>query len=553
MSELTHGTPFEAPELEEVARLFPSYEILGLIACGGMGAVYHAVQTSLERPAAIKILPRVFSTNEEFRKGFESEAKAMAKLNHQNLIGVYDFGEVEGLLFIVMEFVAGQSLHQSAHGCAVEQADAINLVVGVCNGLAHAHEFGILHRDIKPSNILLDSQMNPKIGDFGLARPLERQIEEGEQIFGTPGYTAPEVLRPPFTIDQRADIFSVGVMLHELLTGHLPDADPRPASQICGCNPRLDAVITRATDPNPNRRQMSAMELGKELVKIAALPSRTLRTGASAPRIKSMAGASAFPKPIYGALSRPTAASLKPKAATSPGPQKQFKPAKTLAKESSGTCLMVFLVIALIVAFVAFFTIKGIQFKAPVPDSPPTMAVKEKTLPPLSAGPVEDEVVETDPADVLRRTRSSIRTRVAPSLERHRLELKDNLENYQKAMESAAEGLSLRDRERISETLSENLQIWEGRGNKLSETLPTGFREVEGAQNMHASYLKKQVAIQQDLEREMISLAGVYVLELQNQIEQIGKDGNARTVDALEEEVRAVEGNLEFLREKISE
>jgi len=120
-------------------------------------------------------------------------------------------------------------------------------------------------------------------------------------------------------------------------------------------------------------------------------------------------------------------------------------------------------------------------------------------------------------------------------------------------MESAAEGLSLRDRERISETLSENLQIWEGRGHKLSETLPTGFREVEGARNIHASYLKKQVAIQQDLEREMISLAGVYVLELQNQIEQIGKDGNARTVDALEEEVRAVEGNLEFLREKISE
>ena len=553
MSELTHGTPFEAPELEEVARLFPSYEILGLIACGGMGAVYHAVQTSLERPVAIKILPRVFSTNEEFRKGFESEAKAMAKLNHQNLIGVYDFGEVGGLLFIVMEFVAGQSLHQAAHGCAVEHADAINLVIGVCDGLAHAHEFGILHRDIKPSNILLDSQMNPKIGDFGLARPLERQIEEGEQIFGTPGYTAPEVLRPPFTIDQRADIFSVGVMLHELLTGHLLDAAPRPASQICGCNPRLDAVIMRATDPNPNRRYMSAMELGKELVTIAAIPNRTLRTGVSEPRIKSMAGASTFSKPVFSALSRPTAASLKPKEADSPGQQKRIKPAKTLSKESSGTGLVIFLVAALIVVFIAFLTIKGNQAKAPVPDSPPTTAAKEKTRPLPSAGPVEDEVAEPDPADVLRRIRSSIRTRVAPSLERHRLELKDNLENYQKAMESAAEGLSLRDRERISETLSENLQIWEGSGHKLPETLPTGFGVVEGAGDIHASYLGKQVAIQRDLEREIASLASVYVLELQNQIEQIGKDGNARAVDVLEEEVRAVEGNLESFREKISE
>ena len=181
------------------------------------------------------------------------------------------------------------------------------------------------------------------------------------------------------------------------------------------------------------------------------------------------------------------------------------------------------------------------------------MAVKEKTLPPMSAGPVEDEVLEPDPADVLRRIRSSIRTRVAPSLERHRLELKDNLENYQKAMESAAEGLSLRDRERISETLSENLQTWDGRGHKLPETLPTGFREVEGARDIHASYLGKQVAIQRDLEREIASLASVYVLELQNQIEQIGKDGNARAVDVLEEEVRAVEGNLESFREKISE
>lgn len=579
MSEPTHGARFEAPEVEEVARLFPSYEILGLIACGGMGAVYHAIQTSLERPVAIKILPREFSTDAEFRASFESEAKAMAKLNHPNLIGVYDFGEVEGLLFIVMEFVAGQSLHQAAHGCAVEHADAINLVIGVCHGLAHAHEFGILHRDIKPSNILLDGQMNPKIGDFGLARALERQIEEGEQIFGTPGYTAPEVLHPPFTIDQRADIFSLGVMLHELLTGHLPDADPRPASQICGCNPRLDAVIQRATDPDPTRRYASAMEVAKELVKIATMPTRTLRTGAPVPRSKPMASNpavskpvpktpskpvqkeepskpvhSALSRPVHSALSRPAPASAKAAAATSPRPQSPFNQPKTLAKESSGSGLVIVLVVALIGAVVAFFVIKGKQGEAPAPASPPPApAVKENTPPHPSTEPEEEKVEELDPADVLRRARSSIRTRVAPSLESHRLELKDNLGNYKKAMESAAEGLSFKNRERISETLSENLRIWEDSGHMLPETLPTGFGAIEGGADIHASHVEKQAAIQRDLEREIASLAGVYVLELQNQIEQIAKDGNARAVDALEEEVRAVEGNLERFRERISE
>ena len=394
MSEPTHGALFEAPEVEEVARLFPNYEILGLIACGGMGAVYHAIQSSLERPVAIKILPREFSTDAEFRTGFESEAKAMAKLNHPNLIGVYDFGEVEGLLFIVMEFVAGQSLYHAAHGCAVEHADAITLVIGVCHGLAHAHEYGILHRDIKPSNILLDGQMNPKIGDFGLARALERQIEEGEQIFGTPGYTAPEVLHPPFTIDQRADIFSVGVMLHELLTGHLPGVDTRPASQICGCNQRLDAVIQCATHPDPNRRYAAAMDLAKELVSIAAMPYRTLRTGAPPSRIKPVRGVSAVSRPVHRALSRQATAG------TPPRPQGQFHQTIKPTKQSSGSGLVIFLVIAAVIAVVGFLFLKGNQDEATVPKSPPhNPAVAEKPTQLLDAVPVEEEAKELDSAD----------------------------------------------------------------------------------------------------------------------------------------------------------
>jgi len=110
MSESENEGTFEAPGVEEVAALFPAYEVHSLIACGGMGAVYRATQRSLDREVAIKILPREFSNDQEFRSGFESEAKAMGKLNHPNLIGVYDFGEVDGMLFIVMEYVHGQSL-----------------------------------------------------------------------------------------------------------------------------------------------------------------------------------------------------------------------------------------------------------------------------------------------------------------------------------------------------------------------------------------------------------------------------------------------------------
>ncbi len=256
---------FLAPESADLAPFFPGYEIEGLIATGGMGAVYCAVQKSLERTVAIKILPQEFSQDAAFCAGFEAEAKAMARLNHPNLIGVYDFGEVNDMLYIIMEYVPGQSLFHSAHGQAIDPDEVIRLVSGICDGLAHAHANGIVHRDIKPSNILLDLNAQPKIGDFGLARPVERKAVEGEEIFGTPHYTAPEVCTSPASVDYRADIFSIGVLLHELLTGRLPADDPRPASVIIHCDPRFDAIIRRATDPLPERRYANAGEISKDL------------------------------------------------------------------------------------------------------------------------------------------------------------------------------------------------------------------------------------------------------------------------------------------------
>ena len=268
MSEFEAPAAFEPRDAKELAILFPSYEIKHLVATGGMGAVYCAVQKSLERVVAIKILPVEFSRDPEFCSAFQAEAKAMAKLNHPNLISVFDFGEVEGMLYIIMEYVEGETLHNVIQDGGIKASDSLRVMQSVCAGVASAHEHGILHRDIKPANILLDADLQPKIGDFGLARPVGREVEDGEMILGTPGYTAPEVIDPPHVFDHRADIFSLGVMLHELITGNLPGDDPRPASAQVRCHPRIDVVIRKATGIDPNQRFQCASDMADELAKI---------------------------------------------------------------------------------------------------------------------------------------------------------------------------------------------------------------------------------------------------------------------------------------------
>ena len=255
---------FKAPTTEELQQLLPAYDVLSFIAKGGMGAVYKAHQKSLERNVAIKILPREFGEDHGFRRRFEDEAKAMAKLNHPNLISVYDFGEVDHMLYIVMEFVDGKSFHESFHGRAIAEKEVAHLVAGICEGLAHAHEAGILHRDIKPANILLDSKNRPKIGDFGLARLTEETEGEGI-IYGTPDYIAPEMIKNPGAVDTRSDVFSTGVILYELLTGKLPEKRYIPASQIEDVDPRFDKIVRRATHPSPMLRFANGEAMASDL------------------------------------------------------------------------------------------------------------------------------------------------------------------------------------------------------------------------------------------------------------------------------------------------
>lgn len=279
---MSHTIQFDPPEPNELSQLLEGYQVTSLIATGGMGAVYKAIQLSLDRFVAIKLLPAEFGADSSFRDQFRAEARSMARLNHANLIGIYDFGEANGMPYIVMEFVAGKSLYYSSYGKAIDQSTAVELVIGICRGLAHAHEAGIIHRDVKPANILLDPNAKPKIGDFGLAAAADSEEDDGP-VYGTPGYAAPEILSNPKAIGVPSDIFAVGVILYELLTGQMPEEPPSPPSSIAKCDKRLDPIFKKATRRNPALRYQDADEMADELQKI--LPDlgrtlqRTVRTG----------------------------------------------------------------------------------------------------------------------------------------------------------------------------------------------------------------------------------------------------------------------------------
>lgn len=279
---------FTPPEPSALGELLSGYHVHDLVATGGMGAVYRATHISLDRPVAIKVLPEEFA-DQSFQEQFQAEARAMAKLNHPNLVAIYDFGKAGNLPFIVMEFVAGKSLYYSAYKKAIEEATAVRLVREICDGLAQAHDNNIIHRDIKPANILMDPEAHAKIGDFGLASTSDGGKPEHDSediVYGTPGYAAPEIIHNPAAIGKPSDIFAVGVILYELLTGQLPDpTNPRPASRIAHCDPRLDRIIRKATHNNPAMRYQDAGEMAADLHKLGSTPQGHI--GSPSPRKRS--------------------------------------------------------------------------------------------------------------------------------------------------------------------------------------------------------------------------------------------------------------------------
>jgi len=279
--------------LAEVTRLLPQYEVTALLGHGGMGAVYAGRQVALDRRVAIKFLPLEISVEQNFVDRFIREARAMARLEHPNIIGVHDFGQTtEGHLYFVMEFVDGATLHQIIHappegettagaarrrGSAVAPDLALSFVAQVCDALHYAHEEGIIHRDIKPANVLVDRRGRVKVADFGLARLTggpapDSGLTVSGTVMGTPDYMAPEQ-RGGFVVDHRADIYSVGVMLYESLTGDLPRGLFKAASQKApGIDPRLDGIIGRALSAEPEERYQSSTEMKRDLDAVRSGP-----------------------------------------------------------------------------------------------------------------------------------------------------------------------------------------------------------------------------------------------------------------------------------------
>jgi serine/threonine protein kinase len=204
--------------------LLPAYQVEALIGRGGMGAVYRGVQASLNRPVAIKILPAELSSNPDFMARFQREAQTLAKLNHNGIVTVFDFGTTaEGHLYFVMECIDGTDLAHLLRAQRLEPDQALELTVQLCEALHYAHSQGVVHRDIKPANVLITRDGRAKLADFGLARPMSSartQLTASQMIMGTPDYMAPEQWQGQ--ADHRADIYALGVMLYEMLTGTRP-------------------------------------------------------------------------------------------------------------------------------------------------------------------------------------------------------------------------------------------------------------------------------------------------------------------------------------------
>src|SRR5712671_2782411 len=215
------------PSLDEIAKRFPQLEILELLGAGGMGVVYKARQRQLDRLVALKIMPPESGRDPAFAERFTREARSLARLNHPNIVGVYDFGQSDGLYYFMMEYVDGANLRQMERAGQFTPAQALAIVPKICDALQYAHDEGIVHRDIKPENILVDKKGRVKIADFGLAKLLGKErtdftLTGSQQAMGTPHYMSPEQMEGAKDIDHRADIYSLGVVFYELLTGELP-------------------------------------------------------------------------------------------------------------------------------------------------------------------------------------------------------------------------------------------------------------------------------------------------------------------------------------------
>jgi serine/threonine protein kinase len=259
------------------------FEVVGELGQGAMGIVYKAKDPLIDRTVALKTISLnvVEDEKEEYERRFYQEAKAAGRLNHQNIVTIYDVGKSGDIAYIAMEFLEGRELRDVLNEEPLLPIDQVlDIVIQIAQGLAYAHEYGIVHRDIKPSNIMCVRDGHVKITDFGIARMTSASVRtQTGLVLGSPKYMSPEQVLGQ-SIDSRSDIFSLGVMLYEMLTGQVPflgssinaimyqtvNAVPSRPSEVSPTVPvMLDYIVTKALAKIPDERYRDAMEFANDL------------------------------------------------------------------------------------------------------------------------------------------------------------------------------------------------------------------------------------------------------------------------------------------------
>ncbi len=269
----------------------PGYELLREISRGGQGVVYEAVQASTKRTVAIKMMLRGPFADETSRARFQREVELVAALKHPNIVVIHDSGIAHGGHYFVMDLIDGRRLDEYARSASRSVREVVELFTLICNAISFAHRHGVIHRDLKPSNILVGEEGTPYVLDFGLAKSIAEEVHAGEQqptlsepghIMGTLRYMSPEQTQgDPAAIDTRTDVYSLGVILYELLSGTAPyetrtdimtalanireAVPPRPSKHNRRINSELAAIILHAIEKEPDRRYQSAGELVQDL------------------------------------------------------------------------------------------------------------------------------------------------------------------------------------------------------------------------------------------------------------------------------------------------
>lgn len=297
-------TPDAAPPADPLlGTVIGGCRLIERVGAGGMGVVYKAEQLSLRRTVAIKLLPEDLRQDTQIGDRFQREIAILASLAHPNIVHILDGGIAERGAYFIMEYVDGVSLRRILSQGGVNPEEALRIIPQLCDALEYAHERGVVHRDIKPENILIDRTGRVRLLDFGLSRIARTEepalLTRPTQVFGTFEYMAPEQREASRGVDHRADLYSLGVVLYEMLTGELPIGrfDP-PSRRNIEVDVRLDEVVLHALEKSPDRRYQRASDIKGEVERISATPppvverSQAVSAAAAAP-----AGAASTPPP----------------------------------------------------------------------------------------------------------------------------------------------------------------------------------------------------------------------------------------------------------------